>query len=155
MVPETYNMENKEKDFYLKIRNQIKDWFDSKAGRNQKWSEFILLAPDIFYLLYKVARDPEVPMANKLKIGAAIAYFISPIDLIPEALLGPIGYLDDITVAAFALNQLITDIDPEIVRRHWAGNQDILMLLKTITVNAHLFLGKGIFRKVKKLFGRK
>ncbi|MGE5430702.1 MAG: YkvA family protein [Syntrophomonadaceae bacterium] len=148
-------MDNKEKDFYLKLRSGIKDWFDNKAGRNQKWSEFILLAPDIFYLLYKVARDPGVPMMNKLKIGAAIAYFISPIDLIPEAFLGPIGYLDDITVAAFALNQLISDVNPEIVRKHWAGDKDILMLLKTITVNANLMLGKGIFRKVKKLFGKR
>lgn len=148
-------MDNKEKDFYLRLRRQIKNWFNSKAGQNQKWSEFILLAPDMFYLLYKVTRDPEVPIANKLKIGAAIAYFISPIDLIPEAFFGPIGYLDDITVAAFALNQLVADIDPEIVRRHWAGDRDILMVLKTILANANIFLGKGIFKKVKKLFGKR
>ncbi|MCU7493756.1 MAG: YkvA family protein [Bacteroidota bacterium] len=148
-------MDNKEKDFYLRLRGQIKDWFNNKAGRNQKWSEFILLAPDIFHLLYKVARDPEVPMSSKLKIGAAIAYFIAPIDLIPEAFLGPIGYLDDITVAAYALNQLVGDVNPEIIRRHWAGDQDILRLVKTIIVNADLMLGKGIFRKIKKLFGKK
>ncbi|HEX2963468.1 MAG TPA: YkvA family protein [Ignavibacteriales bacterium] len=148
-------MDNKEKDFYLRLRGQIKDWFNNKAGRNQKWSEFILLAPDIFHLLYKVARDPEVPMSSKLKIGAAIAYFIAPIDLIPEAFLGPIGYLDDITVASYALNQLVGDISPEIIRRHWAGDQDILRLVKTIIVNADLMLGKGIFRKIKKLFGKK
>ena len=148
-------MENKEKDFYLKLRGQVKDWFDNKAGNNQKWSEFILLAPDMFYLLYNVARDPEVPAISKLKIGAAIVYFISPIDLIPEAFFGPIGYLDDITVAAFTLNQLVNDINPEIVRRHWAGSQDILMLLKTIIVNANNILGKGIFRKIKKLFGKR
>ncbi|MGE5351370.1 MAG: YkvA family protein [Acidobacteriota bacterium] len=148
-------MDNKEKDFYLKLRGQIKDWFDNKAGGNQKWSEFILLAPDLFHLLYKVIRDPEVPMKSKLKIGAAIAYFIAPIDLIPEALLGPIGYLDDITVAAYALNQLVGDLNPEIIRRHWAGDQDILRLIKTIIVNADLMLGKGIFRKIKKLFGKK
>lgn len=148
-------MDNKEKDFYLRLRRQIKNWFNSKAGQNQKWSEFILIAPDMFHLLYKVTLDPEVPIANKLKIGAAIAYFISPIDLIPEAFFGPIGYLDDVTVAAFALNQLITDIDPEIVRRHWAGDRDILMVVKTILANANIFLGKGIFKKVKKLFGKK
>ncbi|MCU7494624.1 MAG: DUF1232 domain-containing protein [Ignavibacteria bacterium] len=148
-------MINKEKEYYLRLRGQIKDWFDSKAGSRQKWSEFILLAPDLFYLLYKVARDPGVPVMNKIKIGASIAYFIAPIDIIPEAFLGPIGYLDDITVAAFTLNQLINDINPEIVRKHWAGNQDILRLLKTIIINADLMLGKGALRKIKKLFSKR
>lgn len=148
-------MESEEKNFYLKLRSQIKNWFDSKAGRKQKWSEFILLAPDIFYLLYKIAREPEVPLMHKVKIGAAIAYFIAPIDLIPEAFLGPVGYLDDITVAAFTLNQLINDIDPRIVQKHWAGDKDILMLVKTIILNSNAMLGKGIFGKIKKLFGKK
>ncbi|MEN9560333.1 MAG: hypothetical protein RLZZ502_1544, partial [Pseudomonadota bacterium] len=35
----------------------------------------------------------------------AAAYFVSPFDLIPEALLGPIGWLDDLGVLAWALKQ--------------------------------------------------
>ena len=32
------------------------------------------------------------------KIIIAIIYFVSPIDIIPEAILGPLGYVDDAAV---------------------------------------------------------
>lgn len=36
----------------------------------------------------------------KWMIAGAVIYFISPLDLFPEALLGPMGYLEDILVLA-------------------------------------------------------
>ena len=34
----------------------------------------------------------------KWMVAGAIVYFISPFDLVPEALVGPLGYLDDAVV---------------------------------------------------------
>jgi hypothetical protein len=31
-------------------------------------------------------------------VAGAIVYFLSPVDLVPEALVGPVGYLDDLIV---------------------------------------------------------
>ncbi len=45
----------------------------------------------------------------------AIAYGISPIDVIPELLTGPIGFADDLAVwvgAGFAIWKLVTGRDP-------------------------------------------
>ncbi|MBN2416815.1 DUF1232 domain-containing protein, partial [bacterium] len=118
-------------DFYQQLRSRIKDW-ERKEGADHTWAEYILLAPDLFHLLCKLALDKEVPSMEKAKLAAAIAYFVSPIDIIPEAILGPIGYVDDIALAAYVLNSIITASGEEIVTRHWAGEKDLLAVLKDI-----------------------
>ena len=69
-------------DFYQLLRRKIKDW-ETKGGENYKWAEYILLAPDLFHLLCKLAVDKDVPKKEKAKLAGVIAYFISPIDVIP------------------------------------------------------------------------
>lgn len=145
-------MDLKQRDFYQKLRGQIKHWAQNKAGMNEKWSDFILLAPDLFHLLTRMTLDPDVPASGKLKLGAAIAYFISPLDFIPELFLGPIGYMDDIVMAAYVLNQLLNNLSPEVVSRHWAGDKDILRVIRTILINADQLIGSGIWRKIRKRF---
>jgi uncharacterized membrane protein YkvA (DUF1232 family) len=142
-------MNSKEEDFYKKIRLKINKWIETNIGKDNEWREYILLAPDLFHLLTKLAMEKDIPKSKKVKLAAAIAYFISPIDLFPEALVGPIGYLDDIALAAYVLNDIINNSDPKIVSRNWAGDTDILRLVKTILANANNFLGSGLWKKVK------
>ena len=48
-------------------------------------------------------RHPATPFWFKAGVVALIVYFFSPIDLLPEALLGPLGLLDDIVfIGSFA-----------------------------------------------------
>ena len=145
-------MNERQSDFYQKIRNDVKVWLHNNADKNDQWSEYLLAAPDLFHLLYKLSVDKDVPANKKVKLVAGIAYFISPIDLLPEAFLGPIGYLDDIAVTAYILNDIINEIDPQIVRNHWAGEQDILDLIKTILANADKMIGSKLWKKIRKRF---
>lgn len=142
-------MEKREEKFYNKLRSSIVNWLDKKANFDYRWREYLLVVPDIFYLLVKLVQDPEVPDSKKLKLVGAIAYFISPIDLLPEAILGPIGYLDDLGVAVYILNDLLNTIDPQIVKRHWLGDIDILYLIKNILENIDKMIGKGLWDKIK------
>jgi len=71
-------------DFYQQLRADIRTWLETKTGRSSKWSEYLLVAPDLFHLLCKLALDKEVPAGEKAKLAGAIAYFVSPIDLLPE-----------------------------------------------------------------------
>lgn len=140
---------SKEMDFYQKLRVKIKKWLDSKNGAHNRWAEYILLAPDIFHLLYKLTLDKDVYVADKAKLAAAIAYFISPIDLMPEALLGPAGYVDDLALAAYVLNGIINNTDPEVVRRNWAGDGDVLEVIQSILRVADKMVGSGLWKKLK------
>lgn len=141
--------QKKQNDFYIKIRAQINNWLDTNIGRDHKWAEYILAAPDLFHLLTKLMLDKDVPDNKKFKLGAAILYFLSPIDILPEAILGPIGYIDDIALAAYVLNDLLLDIDPQVVSRNWAGERDILDLIKTILANADRMIGAGLWKRLK------
>ncbi len=145
-------MNSSESEFYIKIRKDVKHWLINHADKENNWSEYVLAAPDLFHLLYKLSIDKRVPSNKKVKLLAGIAYFISPIDLLPEAFLGPVGYLDDIAVAAYILNDVINEIDPQIVRSHWAGDSDILDLIKTILANADNMIGSRLWKKLKKRF---
>lgn len=144
-------------DFYQKIRSRIRAWLKSNDGSAGQWSEFLLFAPDLFHLLCKLSTDSEVPAKIKLKLAGAIAYFAAPFDLMPEALMGFIGFADDIALAAYVLNSMLNTCNPDIVKRHWAGDQDILKLTKRImkwgdSMGRSGILGRGVWTKVKKMF---
>jgi uncharacterized membrane protein YkvA (DUF1232 family) len=142
-------MKPEHKDFYRRLREKIKAWAESRVGKDSKYVEYILLAPDMFYLLVKLALDDDVPTDYKIKLGAAIAYFISPIDLIPEGLFGPIGYLDDVVLAAYVINLFLNENDAAIVRRHWAGDGDVLEEIRSLLEKAKEILGERVWGEVK------
>ncbi len=138
-------------DFYHELRAKVKTWINSDAGKDHKWAEYLLATPDLFHLLCKLSIDKDVPITEKAKLAGAIAYFVSPIDLLPEALIGPLGYADDISLAAYVLNQIVNKTDPEVVKRHWAGDGDVLDLIQQILEKADQMIGSGLWRKLRDL----
>jgi uncharacterized membrane protein YkvA (DUF1232 family) len=147
-------MKPEHKDFYRRLRAKIKAWAESRVGKENKYIEYVLLAPDMFYLLVKLALDDDVPADYKIKLGAAIAYFISPIDLIPEGLFGPIGYLDDVVLAAYVINLFLNENDAAIVKRHWAGDGDVLEQIRALLDKAKEILGERVWGEVKSRVNR-
>ena len=53
-----------------------------------------------------------------------MAYLVMPVDLIPEALVGPVGYVDDVYLMALALLNLTSShaVSRELLLQHWAGD---------------------------------
>jgi uncharacterized membrane protein YkvA (DUF1232 family) len=139
--------EAKSQDFYRQLRTKMRDWL-RKDGKDHKWAEYLMFAPDLFYTLVRLMADPEVPGKQKAKVAGAIAYFISPIDLVPEAVVGPIGYIDDIALAAYVLDDVINATNTEVVTRNWPGEADVLLVIQSIIKTASSALGKGILDKL-------
>jgi uncharacterized membrane protein YkvA (DUF1232 family) len=137
-------------DFYKKLRKRIKAWA-AGAGKDTKALAYILLAPDFFHLLCKILLDPRVPGREKAKVGGAIAYFMSPLDVVPEGLLGPAGYIDDVALAAFVLNSVLESAGPDVLREHWAGDGDVLDQIRSVIRVADKLLGSGAWNKIKRL----
>jgi uncharacterized membrane protein YkvA (DUF1232 family) len=146
------NIDNE--DYYKRLRERIRDWLQSEEGRANRWAEYLLFAPDLFHLLLRLSGDPDVSAADKAKLVGAIAYFVSPVDLVPEALLGPVGYLDDIALAALVLNGMINHTDPAVLRRHWAGETDVLEVVQRILGAADRMLGATVLKRLKKMVRR-
>lgn len=139
-------------DFYQALRQKVRDYFADQKGQTNKYAEYILIAPDLFHLLCRLAMDKEVSSEDKLKLVVAIAYFVSPMDIFPELFWGPVGFLDDISVAAFVLNSIINNTNPEVVRKHWAGEGDILCKIQNIINIADSMVGIGLWKRIRKMF---
>lgn len=139
-------------DFYQGFREKIRKWLASEEGKSNKFAEYLMFAPDLFHLLCKLSLDEGVPIKEKAKLVGAIAYFVSPVDLVPELLLGPLGYVDDIALAAYVLNGIINNSDKELVEKHWAGEGDVLEVIQQIIRVADEMVGSGLWDKLKNKF---
>lgn len=141
-------------DFYQSLRIKVREYLKTQDGKNNKFVEYILLAPDLFHLLCKLTIDKDVNVSDKAKLGIAIAYFVSPIDLIPEGLFGPLGLVDDIGIAAFVLSGIINNTDPDVIKRNWAGEGDVLEIIQQVLKIADEMIGSGVWSKIKSMFGK-
>jgi len=131
-----------QQDFYVNLRSKITNYLESKTGKASKLSPYLLFAPDLFHLLVKAMLDNRIDTKSKTLIGSGILYFITPIDILPEGLIGPGGFIDDIIVAAFVVNMLLNKFSPEIIEEHWAGDVKLLTALKKISETSDTLLGK-------------
>jgi len=141
--------------FYDRLRSRVLDTVERRAGKlPEDVIIALLLVPDIFILLVRLTLDKEVPRRARILIGGALAYFISPIDLLPELILGPIGYLDDLVVGVAVVSQVFTgDLEPY-ARKHWTGRQDLQVVLHDISAAARTLLGPGVHDRLKRLLAR-
>jgi uncharacterized membrane protein YkvA (DUF1232 family) len=95
------------------------------AGRRTAARELAMLLPNLALLFKGLVGDPRVPQSSKALLLFGLAWFASPVDLIPEFIpfLGP---LDDAVVAALILRRLARTAGRDIVRDHWRGDQAIV-----------------------------
>lgn len=113
-----------------KLKNKIINWVkDHGAELTEEITDLILILPDLVLLLIKLMKDQRVPAELKLKITLAVAYVISPVDLIPEALGGILGFVDDTLAMAVLITGLVEEIPNEVIRDNWVGRSDILELI--------------------------
>ena len=146
----TIELNPSERRFYDRVRAQVaKGRPDSPAGLG----DLLLLLPDLTMLLLRLLRDDRVPLGGKLAALVGVGYVLSPIDLLPEILLGPIGLLDDLFVVSATLSLLLNRVHPDVVRAHWSGKGDVLRAVQRVTLwSESQFSGqlsrllRGVFR---------
>jgi uncharacterized membrane protein YkvA (DUF1232 family) len=85
-------------------------------------------APNLVRLFRGLLHDPRVPRGSKVLLGFAIAWFVSPIDLVPEFI--PVfGPLDDAVVAALVLHHVLRKAGRDVIAEHWSGDEATLGVL--------------------------
>ena len=78
----------------------------------------ILNLPKFIKLYFRLFQDRRVQLHLKLILILAVAYLISPIDLIPDWVLPIVGHADDLIVLFAALRYFLKNCPPDIVREH-------------------------------------
>ena len=84
--------------------------------------------PDFLKLLGRLFRDRRVSRVDKALVGLAIAYILTPVDLLPD-FLGLLGWVDDIYLLGLALNRLIGRAGMDVVTDNWSGSRAALRTL--------------------------
>lgn len=135
--------------FYDKVRKNIREYLEKKGSLAGKSGEYLLLVPDMFMLLWRLINDSRVNSKNKVLLGSGLAYYLFPLDIMPEGFLGPIGYIDDLVFGVYLLNKMLTDTDAEILREHWSGSDDILKTIQNVLNAADNLVGTDLIGKFK------
>jgi uncharacterized membrane protein YkvA (DUF1232 family) len=88
---------------------RVRQGFWPKVGRVAARIPFASQVVAVYY----AARDPETPMAAKGIMLGALAYFVMPLDAIPDVLAG-IGFTDDAAV----ITAVIATLGANVRKRH-------------------------------------
>ena len=136
--------------FYDRIRGNIRSYLERKANMD-KSADYLLLVPDVFMLLWRLINDGRVNAKNKVLLGSGLAYYFFPLDIMPEAFLGPIGYLDDLVFGVYLLNKILKDTDASVLRQHWSGSEDVLATIQNVLNAADNLVGTDLINRLKKL----
>lgn len=136
--------------FYDRLRRRIEGAVERRGGRmGPTFARYLLLAPDLFMLLARLTLDPQVPAATRRLLGGALLYVVVPFDLLPEALTGVGGYIDDLVLASAVLAQAL---GPELearARLHWSGDDDLRAVLSDVARSARTLLGGGLYDRLR------
>ena len=143
--------ERKAQGWYAIWRKRILKWV--KIHTDSEVADYVTLLPDMLMLCVGLIRDQRVPSPLKVSLVSAVLYVLSPFDLVPEALLGVVGLVDDAGVLALALHGLLSigtiemDDWESIFHDHWHGDGNpvhvILKLILRISKDAGRLVGKA------------
>ena len=142
---------DKAERFYDRLRERIHNFVEGKGSVAEKSASFLMLVPDMFMLLWRLTNDSRVNSKNKVLLGSGLAYYLFPLDIVPEAILGPIGFVDDLVFGVYLLNKMLTDTDPAILREHWSGEEDVLAAITRVLNAADNLVAGDLMARVKKM----
>lgn len=124
----------KNKDFY----EILKDYLESYPGN---YNEIIDYCPDLLKLLADILNEKVISPEYRLKICAALGYFVAPLDVIPETIYGPEGYIDDLFISIYVINEIIDEYGYDFIVGLWSGEEELDGVLENCYDGSESFLG--------------
>jgi len=119
-----------ERRLYDRLRGAL---CEPRSGATSGVRDALLLLPDLTILMARLIRDPRVRLLDKVLAALGVGYVLSPIDLLPVFLFGPLGLVDDLFVVSAGLSRLVNHVHPDVVRSHWPGQGDALVAIHRAT----------------------
>ena len=138
----------REQRLYDRLRAQLRPVV---PGAGSDLRDVLLAFPDLVLLLLRLLRDPRVAVGDKALALFGVAYVVSPLDLMPVWLFGPLGVLDDVFVVAATLSRVVNHVHPDVVRLHWSGQGDALQLIQRATDWSERTLGRRLRGALRRL----
>lgn len=142
--------------FYDHLRDRMIDFVERRTGRlGESTAQALLLVPDIFILLARMALDKEVPKSTRTLLASTLAYFVLPIDLLPEVLVGPTGFLDDLILSLLVLSRAFGDELEPLAAKHWSGSRSVREVIRDVLGAAESLVGHDLYGRIGRLLARR
>jgi uncharacterized membrane protein YkvA (DUF1232 family) len=121
-----------------------------RRGAKRTVMYYIRQLPQYLRLLGGLLTDRRVSMVDKLLVVGAIAYIVTPVDLIPD-FIPFFGEIDDVYILVLALQRLVANAGRIVLLDHWTGNpRDLADLnLRGALTAAAFFLPKRLRRRLR------
>ena len=140
------------------MKQQYAGYYDFLKDEIRKFKgdfdDYIFYIPDFFNLLCNLLDDDRLDKLDRLKISGALAYFVVPNDVIPEEIYGPAGYIDDIFLCCYVLNDLEKKYGKNFLVEYWRGDEDIIEVLDySFKKSSKIIKEKGLKDEILKYVG--
>lgn len=121
-----------------------------RTGAKRTVMEYVKQLPQFLSLLWGLMTDPRVAMIDKVLVAGAIAYIVTPMDLIPD-FIPFLGEVDDVYLLVMALRRLMENAGRKVLLSHWAGEPEALrtMNLRLVIASAAFFLPRRVRRRLQ------
>ena len=117
----------------------------SRLELRSRLKNLLMFLPNMVMLCARLMVDSRVPRTERALFAGAIIYAIIPFDFIPD-MIPFVGQIDDAYLIALTLLRLIERTDDRVVREHWRGGGDIVVLAESMAALTARFLPKRMRR---------
>lgn len=140
--------------FYDRLRERIVQALEGRKRLGSGVADALLLVPDVFILTLRLALDKDVPKATRTLLASTLAYFVLPFDLIPEGVVGPTGYLDDLVLALMVLSRAFgAELEP-FAQKYWSGSENVRKVLSDALEAASTLVGVNVYERLSKMLAK-
>ena len=133
----------------------FKDFYDTLIENLETYSgeyeSFIDYGPILFKILCDLLNS-DVDHNLKLPLCGAIAYYVTPDDVIPENIYGPYGYIDDIYLSSYVLKMVASRHGYEFIQER-CDVSDIEGILNECESKSLEILSDTEIRSIKEYIG--
>ena len=116
-------MEIEFKDFYDLLIDNLESYVED-------YDTFIDYGPRLYKLLCDCLNEEIINGDLRINISAAIAYYVVPMDVIPEQIYGPYGYIDDNYISVYVLGKVANTLGYDFLQHIWDGDDDVESIIK-------------------------
>ena len=140
-------------DFYRRLRSRLNAWLATREGCAYRFADHLLVLPDFVHLVIRLALDHRVPKELRAQTAAVLAYIVLPLDLVPEGMVGPVGFADDLLLVALMVRRLLTRVPAEVIHEHWVGPAELMGTIRRILDSAQEMVGSRVWRQLQRILG--
>jgi len=119
-----------------------------------------LLAPlSIYHERHSILEDfeetfTEIQKEDRIKVSCALAYFVTPCDIIPEEEFGLEGFIDDVFLVCYVLQEIKERYGIGLLESLWNSEEDLSEVLEyTYLQSAKIIDEKGLRNEILTFVG--